>query len=463
MSKFYSISVMNGYAFILYLENKNKNLTILDDEEIELSELPSFIKNKKNLYINLQQKFEFSENIQVPVAIATSRNVKNYLLYKIKESNSEIDVLFNFHKLPKQNDEEYISYNVDVLDEKAYLDALDFVDDFSKIKSSTTSKFALLSLANQCITQNFYICVYTTAKIIIILAVENKELIFSRTIIVEPSSAETMQMDITEQITQTISYINNQFRDIQFKTLVLSGSIALDDVIPQHIMMFNNVEISVLYPNTFVQNIDAEESQTYILPLGTLFLPKSNQFLPKVVLGIRQFNITALLSLIASSILLCFMFYFTFNAYEKYSELSDKNQLLSAKYAQVRAQAKILPQKELSRYANHIYMVNKYFKNTPADELKLLEPLVNMSKPIKFEYKDKDGQIDFKVDFEKKFTKLINLYKFGEEFNNRFNDINSSIKIDKSVVIDYKTLTYKVQIHTVNKNDNRTRVKARRL
>jgi len=463
MPKFYSISVMNEYAFILYLEKKNNNLSILDNEEIELSELPSFINNKKNLYINLQQKFEFSQNIQVPVAIATSQNVKNYLLYKIKEENPGIDILFNFHKLPKQNDEEYISYTVDVLDEKAYLDALDFVDDFSKIKSSTTSKFALLSLANQCINEDFYICVYTTATTIIILAVENKELIFSRTIMVEPSSPETMQMDITEQITQTISYINNQFRDIEFKTLVLSGSIALDDVIPQQIVMLNHLNISVLYPNTFIKNLSAEESQEYILSLGNFFLPERNQFLPKVVLGLRQFNVITLFALIASSILLFFMFYFTFNAYEKYSELSDQNQRLLTQYTQVQGQTKILSQKELSRYMNHMYMVKNYLKNAPADAMELLKPLIDISKPITFEYKDENGQINFKVNFEKRFTKLINLYKFEKEFNQRLNDINSTIKIDKNIVTDYKTLTYKVQLHTVNKQDNPTRIKARRL
>ncbi|ADN08067.1 hypothetical protein [Sulfurimonas autotrophica] len=462
MSKFYSISVVNGYAFILYLEKNNNNLSILDNEEIEVSELASFIKEKKNLYISTLQKFEFSQNIQVPVAIAKSRNIKNYLLYKIKESNPDIDVLFNFHKLPKQNDEENISYNIEVLDEKAYLNTLDFIDDFSKIKSSTTSKFALLSLANRCIDEDHYICVYTTATTIIVLAVEQQELIFSRTIVVEPSSMETMQMDITEHITQTISYINNQFRDIEFKTLALSGSIALDDIIPQHIVMFNNLNISVLYPNTFIKNINAEESQEYILSLGTALVSKSNQFLPKLILGIRQFNIASALGLAASLILVFCMFYFTFNEYEKYSNLSNQNKVLEAKYSKVLSQTKMLSQEELEKYVNHISMVDKYLKNTPVNTLAILKPLIKLSKPSKFEYKDENGLIYFKVDFEKSFTELINLYKFEKEFNKRLNDINSSMKINKNVIIDYKKLIYKVQLSTLSKKNKLNSTRARR-
>jgi len=462
MSKFYSISVVNGYVFILYLKKNSNNLSILDSEEIEVSELASFIKDKKNLTISVLQKFEFSENIKVPIAIAKSRNIKNYLLYKIKESSPNIDVLFNFHKLPKQNDEENISYNIEAVDEKAYLDALDFVDDFSKIKSSTTSKFALLSLANQCIHEERYICVYTTATRIIVLAVEQQELIFSRTIVVELSSRETMQMDITEHITQTVSYINNQFRDIEFKTLVLSGSIAFDDIIPQHIVMFNNLNISVLYPNTFIKNINAEESQKHILSLGTALVSKSNQFLPKLILGIRQFNIAAAVGLVLSLILVFCMFYFTFNEYEKYTNLSSQNEVLKTKYSKVLSQTKMLPQKELEKYVNHISMVDKYLKNTPVNTLAILKPLIELSKPSKFEYKDENGLIYFKIDFEKSFEELINLYKFEKEFNKRLKDINSSTKINKNVIIDYKKLIYKVQLNTLSKKNKVNSTRARR-
>ncbi len=462
MAKFYSISVVHGYAFILYLEQKNKSITVLDSEEIEYEELAAYCKNKKNLHVSVEQKVEFSENMQVPVAIASSRNVKNYLFYKIKESNPNMDVLFNFKKLPKQNDEENVTYTIEALDEKAYLEALNFVDDFSKIKSATTSKFSLLSLANKCIDAEYYICVYTQATTVLVLAVEQRELIFSRATTIESQTPETMQMDIAENITQTISYISNQFRDIKFQTLVLSGSIALDDVIAQHIAMFNTLNISILYPNTFIQNINAEESQEHILSLGSALVEKSNQFLPKLILGVKQFNIVVAVGIILSSIILVFMLYLTFNAYENYSDLTQKNQLLKQRYLYALSHTKMRPKEELKKYEYNIYMTKTYLKESPIDKIIELKPLITLVKPSKFEYKNEKGVISLKVSFEKKFGELVNLYKFEKEFDSRFNAIKEKLKITKKTTVDYKQLLYTTEITTTKMKLANQRQRARR-
>ncbi len=462
MAKFYSISVVHGYAFILYLEQKNKSITVLDRQEIDYDELAAYCKNKKNLHISVEQKFEFSENIQVPVAIATSRNVKNYLFYKVKEANPNMDVLFNFKKLPKQNDEENITYTVEALDKKAYLEALSFVDDFSKIKSATTSKFSLLSLANKCINAEYYICVYTHATTVLVLAVEQKELIFSRVTTIELQAPETMQMDIAENITQTISYISNQFRDVKFQTLVLSGSIALDDVIAQHIAMFNNLNISILYPKTFIQNINAEESQEHILSLGSALVEKPNQFLPKLILGIQQFNIIATVGIVLSSILLSFMIYFTFTRYEDYSNLIQQNKVLKNRYLSTLSHTKMLPKEELKKYKYNIYMTKTYLKESFIDKIIELKPLISLEKPSNFEYKNEKGSISLKVSFEKKFGELVNLYKFEKEFDSRFNAIKEKLKITKKTTVDYKQLLYKTEITTIKEKLVNQRQRARR-
>jgi len=453
MAKFYSISIVNNYVFILHLDKKNDVLIVLESFEIEISELALFVKDKKNLYISVAQAFEFSENIKVPIAIAKSNNVKNYLFYKIKEANPNIDILFNFKKLPKQNDEENITYSVEVVDEKVCIASLDFVKDLSSIKSATTNKFALLSLANKCIDDDQYICVYTNATIVLILAVEQKELIFSRTISIDTSNPQTLQMNIAENITQTLSYIGNQFRDVKFKTLALSGSIALDDVVSQHIAMLNNLNISILYPNSFVQNINAEESQSQLLPLGASLVAKSNQFLPKIILGVRQFNFVSAISLVLSLVVLLVMCYFSLNAYNKYSDLANKNKVLESRYLNLLSQTKMLSQKELTKYINHIVMVKKYLQNTPIDTVLLVKPLIEMDKPIGFECKNEDGVISFKAIFEKHFKELKNLYKFEKEFNKRFEEINNIVKIEKKITTDYKQLIFKADVHTLKSSD----------
>jgi len=462
MSKSYSISIINEYAYILFLSEKNDKLTVIETLEIELSELSAFVKNKKNLHISVENIFEFSQNIKVPATITNSKNIKNYILYKIKEINPDRDVLFNFKKLPKQNDEENIIYSVEAIDENSYIASLSFVTDFSKITSATTNKFALLSLSNRCIDEDNYICVHANATTVTVLAIEQKELIFSRATLIDSSDAQAIQINIAENITQTLSYISNQFRDIQFKTLALSGSIALDDVITQHILMLNNLNISILYPNSFVQNIDAEESQAHILSLGAYLVEKTNQFLPKKLLALRQFNFTSSIFLALSGALLFVMLYFVFDAYIKYTDLTTKNEVLKSRYLNLFSKTKMLPEKELKKYTNHISMVKKYLKNSPVDTALILKPLIELDKPTEFDYKDENGIVSFKLVFEKHFKELKNLYKFEKEFNSKFRNINTIIKIEKKTTIDYEKMIYKTNINTVDKSSIHVKKRKRR-
>jgi hypothetical protein len=370
--------------------------------------------------------------------------------------------LFNFKKLPKQNDEENITYSVEVVDEKSYIASLDFVDDLSTIKTLTINKFALLALANRCIDDDAYVSVYTNATTVLVLVVEQKELIFSRTTQMDVSDPQTLQINIAENITQTLSYITNQFRDLELKTLALSGSIALDDVISQHIAMLNKLNISILYPNSFVKNIDAEESQIQILSLGTSFVDTSHQLLPKRILSIRQFKFISTVLLALSFVFLLVVSYFTLSAYMKYTDLTSENKVLQSRYLNLLKHTKMLSQKELEEYMNHIIMVKKYLKDTPVDAALLIKPLIEMNKPIEFDYKNEEGVISFKAVFEKHFKELKNLYIFEKEFENKINEINKSITIEKKVTTDYEQLIYKADIHTPSKNNTSSKRRRRR-
>jgi len=448
MANFCSISILNNFALVLSLEEKKNKLIVLDVQEIELEQLAQYLNNKKNFYIALEQKFEYSENIEVPTAIANSSNIRNYLLYKIKKANPKIDILFNFKTIQKQTNEENTLINVEAIDETTFLKSLSFIKDLSQIRSTTTNKFALLALANKCIQVKSYICVHTYAKTILIIAIENKELIFSRSTEVQSQTPETIQMDIAENITQTLSYINNQFREINFKTVALSGSIALDDVIPQHITMFSNVNISILYPNTFIENLTNEEPQEYILSLGSALVPKENRFVPKVIKGIQQFNLLTNSLLLLSLLLLIVMGYFSFNKFKDYEDLLQKNQILKHRYITAYRHTKMLSHIELDKYAYTIDMTNKYLDKTPTDILIAVKPLMLLDKPSTFQYKYEQGKISFTMDFDKQFSRLVNLYKFEKKFNRTMETISKNILIEKSVSVDYKNLLYKASIKT---------------
>lgn len=446
MAKFYSISIVHGYAFILHLEDKKNDLTLLDAQEIELSELSSYLKNKTNFYISLEQQFEYSTILQVPATIANSSNLKNYLFFKIKEEYPNTDILLNYQKLTVQNDEENVSYSVEILDEKEYLEALSFVNDFRKIKSVTTNKFAFLSLANKCMGKEPYICVYTHADKVIMLAVEQKELLFSRSITINSQNPQTMQMDMAENIVQTLSYISSQFRDVKFKKLALCGSIALDDVIAEHINMFAHFNISILYPNTFVKNLTAEASQEHILSLGSALVDKSHKIIPKSVLGVWQFNVASMFTLIISIILFLFAFFISFQEYMHYEDLTQKNALVKENYLQTLSQTKMLPQKELQRYVDHITITKLYLKTSPLDFAIQLKPLIALSTPMKFDCKNENNKLECKVTFQEKFSKLKELYAFEQNFNESYGKMRDTLQVSKNTKIDYKNLTLTIEL-----------------
>ena len=59
MSKFYSISLVEKYGFVVHLEKKKSNLSVLDTQEVAVDTLSSFAKDKKRFTINLFLEFEF--------------------------------------------------------------------------------------------------------------------------------------------------------------------------------------------------------------------------------------------------------------------------------------------------------------------------------------------------------------------------------------------------------------------
>lgn len=452
-TKVYAVSITKEYAFVMVLKRKRDEYILIDSETFPIDEVAKYLKNKKNIYVNIDQELDFYENIKVPSSIKNSKNIKNFIFYKIKETNPEMDVLLNYNRSPNQTEDiEEISYEVRAVDEKKYLETLKSIGNFENIRSITVSEYSLLNISNKCIKDKEFISVYVQAKRIVVIAVKEENLIFSRTIDVASSTPETLQMEIAENITQTLSYIGTQIRDIRFKTLVISGSIALDDVISSQITMYNNMNISILYPNTFIKNLAPLDAQEHILTIGALLTPKSYRFMPETILGLQQYEKVSSLLLFSSVLILCYTFYALFDEYIRYSKLLEKNHNLKKSYLLALKNTKMFPKGELKLYLDHIERVKTYLDDAPVDILIELKDLIELSRPVSFSYKSSNS---FEIVFEKKFKGLKELYNYEKIFSKKFDKINNHKKFMEKVSINYQSLTYSVKISPAAKKSKK--------
>ncbi len=462
MSNFYSLSIDNGYISLLNIEKKHDTYIVLDEQLLELSELDTFLDDKKEVYFSCDLDFIISEQVKIPVAIKNKSTIKNYILHQLKKAEPLKQILFNHTRLLKQSDEESVLYQVDGMDENEYLKSLEVIKNWEKIKSSSLSKFALLAISNICIKEKAYISVYTSVNKILVLAISEEKILFSRSNIISSPTPESLQLDMIGEINQTISYIQQQYRDIKFTAIALSGQMAVDDRIAKQLLMLNTLPICILYPNHLVKNIENEEGQSHILSLGNLFIPKKYQFFPSSLLGLKQFNLLSTILLGLSTCILLTVSYLSFDEYSKYSDLLYSYKTIKSELVNTVKRTKTLPLDDLDKSLNHLNIAEKHLKNHPSDIIILFKPLITLLKPISWEWKHSDATLSLDVKFEKDFHTLSDLHDFEMQFNKLFKDINSTLTLSNTPTTDYKKLHYQTEVKIIstlqNKNSHKGRV-----
>ena len=106
MSKFCAINIQNSHVVLLDVEKKGKNYSIVEYSVIDKSELPKHIKNKKNIFLSIEQDEVVDEKISIESVIKNDSVIRSIILRKLQESNPNERILFNYSPLPQnQNDE----------------------------------------------------------------------------------------------------------------------------------------------------------------------------------------------------------------------------------------------------------------------------------------------------------------------------------------------------------------------
>lgn len=446
MNSFYALNIQDKYATILFVKKKKKTFDVIEHETVELSELTQLLKNKKNYYLSVEQSEVINEKISIEAVIKNDNVIRNIILRKLYETRPNKKILFNYHPLPQNPNSEKTTYQIDGVYEDEYLHSLEIVGDYEEIKSATINKFALFGISRECIKQSSYFSIHTQANKITTIAVHEDKLIFSRVNTIIANNAQARQANIVEEITQTISYMQQHFREINFSVVALSGSLSVDDTITDHIHMASRLSITVLYPNTFIHGFEGEEAQHYIFSLGSFFVSKKFQFMPTPILALQQYALSLKTILMASAAALLISFFFAYDRFHSYEESLQRHKIAKDKLDRLINSTKTYSNEELKRSLAYLQMSQKYLWHHPLDIISLLKPLIIIEKPKELEWKYFNENLKVDAKFQRSFETLNELYHFEKLFFSTFEDIKTTYKKEYLVKTDYTKLYFDTSV-----------------
>ncbi|MFA6191447.1 MAG: hypothetical protein WC665_03755 [Sulfurimonas sp.] len=463
MGELYSLYVQDSSISVLCVKRNRKLFDIISSRVVDATQLSEFLENKDNLYLGIEIDEVVDENVDIASDIKNDEIIKKSILQKVSKSISDNRIVSNYYKLFQNLQEKKTTYHIDGVIEKNYFNTLNIVNGLGKIKSSTLSKFSLFCLSKECINEESYFSILAQGRKVTVLAVHKKVLIFTRINSVSADDLEIRKIDMAEEISQTIFYVQQQFRDIKFSAIALSGSLSTDEVIAKNIYMTTELPVTVLYPNTFLLGLKNAQPQEYIIPIGNLFVPRNMQFLPDLLLALRQFDVVQHLLLAASVLALIVTSFLAYNGFSIYFDSLKKYETIKSRLASMTLDVNTYSLSELSTSLKNLDITEKYLQRHPSDIISALKPLIELQKPEVFNWKDKENGQELEVRFMKSFDSLSALYQFEKFFMNEFNNIDTALGLTYSSKSDYTKMIFSTVIGLQkNRADSSAQTRKRR-
>ncbi len=454
MGLFYTINIDNNVAMVISIKEKKNSYTILKSQLFDTSELKNYLSGKKYFYLSADQDDVIDEQISVPSLIKNDQVIRKTILHKLDSKLSKNKILFNYDELAMDQHDKTTTYQVDGVYEKEYQKIFHLIEDKSEIKSATASRYSLFALSQQCISLKNYLCVHTHHNKIMILAVHENRLIFSRTSTIIVNKAENSQALMIDEITRSIAYMKQQFKDVEFSTISLSGSISTENIVCEQLSTLTQIPISVLYPDSFMHGLKNGEIQQYILALGNYFLPKKYIFIPSFVIGARQYSLSLKIVLALSLLLLSVISYFTYKQYGEFSNEADQYNSIKGRLIKLVRNTDTYSENELKKSLALIQISSTYLQFHPSDMFILLKPLIDLQKPDSLHWNNNNNSPKLEVTFSKSFKTLEELHQFKESFNIKFDEVNVTLPLTYTDNTNYNTIQFKAILTTqqINKS-----------
>jgi hypothetical protein len=450
MNRFYSLSIQNNDVCTLAVQSRNNIFFVEAQHYIKLSELSHFLKNKRSYYVAFAQEEAVDEKILIESVIKNDHVIRRIILGKLFESCVAKKLLFNYCPIRELKDGSKITYQVDGVYEDEYLHSLKKIGNLSEIKSVTINKFALFGISCECIKENSYFSIHTFGNKIIIIVIHDNTLIFSREHTIAMDNPEERKKNLIEEITQTIAYVQQHFREIKFSLIALSGSLSADDDIFEHIYILSGLGVCVLYPNTFIRGLKNEELHSHMISLGSWFVPKKYQFYPTSILDFNQYSFAIKILLGFSTAAILITSFFAYKQYDSYSKALQNHEIVKSRLMQLTQDTKIYSNEELSHYIQHLQIVQKYMQYHPVDPLVAIKPLVELQKPQNISWEHFDEFMRLNAVFKRSFNTLEALYQFEKLFFHSLQTLGGTLYATYQNKTNYATLDFEITVTIQN-------------
>ncbi len=398
------------------------------------AELSHYLRSKRSLYFLFATRDLLEESITLPSVIKNEATIIAALNAKIKDDRSISDPVV-FHRLSSTTDStgESSTHFYQGLYEKEILDAIVPIPHLHTLKTVSIERYALFALSEEIYKGRSYLSVYTTPHRNIIIAAHKGELLFART--GEFSYQDEFER-ISEQvsdISRTVAYAKQQYRDIHLEFILITGTMVEMSAAVAQVQSSTQTAVSVLAPELIVKGLDRERGQHCILEIGTLFVPKSLNFLPDRVKAAHEFHIGSYVATVIAFFFMAFGFFEAHSGSNRYQESLDQYSAAESTLMQTLRRTDSLDDRLLGQVTAQLETLTP-LHHSLIDDLIPLEKVLTFHKPSALSYQDTNGTGTLSVDFSYQSKNLMDLYLFEKKFKERVSEIK-----EIQLIPQYKT------------------------
>lgn len=407
----------------------------------EPGELALYLTKKKKIYFLFSNDNVVEESITLPSVITNEATIESALNARIQDERGIHDkLILNCLGTSTDITGESATHRYEGLYEHEVLSAIAAIPNLEYLQQITTEPYALFALSEQIFQGRSYLCVYTSENKNLIVAVDDGVLLFYRTGVIAVENEIDRVAEQIRDISRTVAYAHQQFREVKFEFIALSGTIADAKAATVQLQMATRLNVTVLAPTLMVRGLDKYTAQNAILEIGSLYLPKTMNFLPDRVKAAHEFYRG---SLIAVGVAFIFMLYALFqglSAYHGYQESFDQYKLIESRLAQTLRHTDTLNERQLDEITEQLKSLTPLHEHF-IDDLLPFENILNLLKPSTLTYDENNGSGTLVLKFKHQSNNLMDLYLFEKKFKHEVGAIKN-VQFTPLYKTDYNALIF---------------------
>lgn len=459
------IQIYNNVFYYVVLTNNNNSITIEEhNKTTDIVFIKNKIKNFNKIHFVISPEKRIYEQIKVNNKIKDLNSLNLIIRKQLSEKYENTEkIIYKFYKENEENEE--TEYVVDGFYSEEFIKYSEILDDLNKLEFSTIDTYSFNSIVELCNKENnSFISIYEEKDKIIIIANDGKQVVFSRIIEIEKEQDKNAKnLQIIEYIIKNYKFIVQKvlYSDKECKNIFLIGDFSEDDFVLSILKEnIKDINISTIYPYTFIKGINHINLYEYISIIGSVVKNDLYNFTPHFIS--RKIQLSLLKNFTLFIVFILFIFnLFNFNeTYNVFTDLKIKNDFFKNEYNK-HTNKVLFEVEELKKIENFYNLKLKFYNENLVNDLKNLYDFL-----IKYDKKNIDISYSenkkiMNISGNKNFKNLLELNIFIQNITNEL----KNTKYEISNIIDYKELnvntifTYSIEEakEITNKNEKRKR------